>query len=173
MNLEILKSRWRDMKNRCQPTSKKYRARYWDRGITVCSEWQSFEAFARWAMKSGFEPDLELDRRDNDRGYSPSNCRFVTRLENTRNRDNANMRKAIRHAKTLRHAKPFICVETNQIFLTETSAARIMNLQRRNIGRVLKKVYKQVKGFTFKYIMIPLSMYDQLIQQEDAALTVQ
>lgn len=62
---------------------------YGARGITVCNEWgNSRSAFFTWAMANGWAKGLELDRRDNDNGYNPENCRFVTKninLRNTRN----------------------------------------------------------------------------------------
>jgi hypothetical protein len=82
---------WASMRHRCGPTAgEKTRRRYLDRGITVCPEWaESYETFRDWALVSpgGWRPGLQLDRRDNDRGYSPDNCRWVTRLENHDNRE--------------------------------------------------------------------------------------
>lgn len=168
--MRLLYAKWGSMKARCNGYWR-YKERYFDRGIAVCEEWSYWPNFAKWAMENGYDTKLELDRRDNDKGYSPDNCRFITQAENTRNRDNANMRKSIRLAKTKKMAKPFVCHKSNQIFLTEISASRILGIDRRGIGRVLKKIHKQVKGFTFEYIMIPLSMYDELLTQEDAHLT--
>jgi hypothetical protein len=63
----------------------RYRA-YAEKGIKVCDEWlHDFTVFAAWAEGAGFQDHLELDRRDNDQGYSPDNCRWVTRLENVQN----------------------------------------------------------------------------------------
>lgn len=76
---------WCDMKARCVPGSRtaKY---YGDRGISVCGEWaNSFEVFRDWAMANGYSDHLEIDRKDNDKGYSPDNCRFATRVEQMRN----------------------------------------------------------------------------------------
>ena len=79
--------RWARMKTRClnkNVSSYKY---YGGRGITVCDEWcNSFMAFYTWAMANGYRNDLDLDRRDNNKGYSPSNCRFVTRTVNNNNK---------------------------------------------------------------------------------------
>lgn len=61
---------------------------YQDRGITVCDEWLVFENFRDWALSHGYSDDLEIDRIDNDRGYCPENCRWVTPKENTNNRRN-------------------------------------------------------------------------------------
>ncbi len=62
--------------------------RYYDRGITVCNEWQnSFTAFYEWALNNGYKDQLQLDRIDNNKGYYPENCRFVSNIENLKNRE--------------------------------------------------------------------------------------
>ena len=70
--------------------------RYGGRGIKVCKEWQNFDNFARWAIDSGFSTELQIDRIDNDKGYSPENCRWITQHENARNKsDNIHDRQQI------------------------------------------------------------------------------
>jgi len=59
---------------------------YQDRGIKVCDEWQKREVFFAWALDNGYSDNLELDRIDNEKGYEPNNCRWVTHLVNMRNR---------------------------------------------------------------------------------------
>ena len=61
---------------------------YQDRGITVCDEWLVFENFRDWALSHGYKDDLQIDRRDNDKGYHPDNCQWVTPKENVNNRRN-------------------------------------------------------------------------------------
>lgn len=61
---------------------------YQDRGITVCDEWLVFENFLDWALSHGYKKGLQIDRRDNDKGYYPENCRWVTPKENMNNRRN-------------------------------------------------------------------------------------
>jgi hypothetical protein len=61
------------------------RKNYAGRGIKVCSEWRgSFVAFHQWALKNGYRVGLTLDRIDNDGHYEPSNCRWVTRGDNSK-----------------------------------------------------------------------------------------
>lgn len=76
------------MISRCRPTYHMH-SRYYDRGITVCNEWTgegAFERFYSWAMQNGYSDDLTLDRIDNDKGYSPNNCRWVSNKEQQNNR---------------------------------------------------------------------------------------
>ena len=61
---------------------------YQDRGITVCDEWLIFENFRDWALSHGYKEGLQIDRIDNDKGYCPENCRWVTPKENMNNRRN-------------------------------------------------------------------------------------
>lgn len=73
---------WHSMIQRCtEPTHQSWR-NYGGRGITVCDRWlHSFENF--WSdMGPTYQRGLDLDRRDNSQGYSPENCRWVTRLVN-------------------------------------------------------------------------------------------
>lgn len=54
----------------------------------MCEEWRNdYLKFKEWALSNGFRENLQIDRIDNSKGYSPENCRWVTPKENTRNRD--------------------------------------------------------------------------------------
>lgn len=80
---------WAGMKNRCTVKSHIEYQQYGGRGIRVCDEWSSdYTKFKKWALDHGYEEGLQVDRIDNDKGYSPENCRFVTRKENSNNRQN-------------------------------------------------------------------------------------
>ena len=62
---------------------------YRDRGITVCELWQKSPLdFGDWLFAQGWHHGLQIDRIDNDKGYSPDNCRVVTPKENLSNRRN-------------------------------------------------------------------------------------
>ncbi len=77
------------MKSRCYVHGHKSYPRYGGRGIVICDEWlNSFEAFCDWAAANGYQPGLQIDRVDNDRGYSPNNCRFVSAAQNQHNSSN-------------------------------------------------------------------------------------
>lgn len=84
---------WGGMKTRCYNSNYPQYKDYGGRGITVCAEWSnSFTAFYNWAMSNGYQDGLTLDRIDNDKGYSPDNCRWATqKFQNNHKRSNVNI----------------------------------------------------------------------------------
>lgn len=79
---------WMLMHRRCGDAKHPDFKRYGGRGISVCREWKNFTAFHEWASVNGYAAGLTLDRIDNDRGYRPDNCRWVSRTTQNRNRGN-------------------------------------------------------------------------------------
>jgi len=75
---------WRGMMARCYNKEIKSYCNYGARGIKVCKSWQDYKTFKKWFEKHYIE-NMTLDRIDNNKGYSPKNCRFITARDNTLN----------------------------------------------------------------------------------------
>ncbi len=80
-----LYSTWQNMRQRCSNPRRDNYPRYGGKSVRVCKSWNdSFVAFRDWAMANGYADNLTIDRIDARGNYEPSNCRWVTKSENTR-----------------------------------------------------------------------------------------
>lgn len=78
---------WSQMIQRCTNSKNPAFKSYGARGITVCERWKHFPNFLR---DMGERPlGMSLERKNNDLGYYPANCKWATRIEQNRNRRNS------------------------------------------------------------------------------------
>lgn len=84
--MKKLKSVLSMIKQRCNNPNNKDYARYGAKGITVCEEWNDTNNFVKWALDNGYKDGLEVERKDNLKGYSPDNCIFADRFIQNQNK---------------------------------------------------------------------------------------
>lgn len=77
---------WAAMKSRCLNKNSKNYKHYGARGIAVCQRW--LDSFNNFLSDMGPRPSdkKSVDRIDNNKGYSPDNCRWADCLQQSRNR---------------------------------------------------------------------------------------
>lgn len=79
---------WNNVKCRCLTITDKDYKNYGARGVGICKEWLDFSIFKDWALKSGYEDALTIDRIDNNGDYKPDNCQWISLERQSRNRRN-------------------------------------------------------------------------------------
>lgn len=87
-----LYSIWYGMKSRCNNENQDSYENYGKRGIKVCYEWCNYINFKKWALGNGYASNLNIDRVDNNKGYYPGNCQWITKGENSTKRNNLQRR---------------------------------------------------------------------------------
>jgi len=88
---------WASMKDRCNNPRSAYFSFYGGKGVKLTNTWNDFVVFHKWAEENGYKEGLTIDRIDGGEGYSPSNCRWVTKRENTLNRFGVDLGKTCKN----------------------------------------------------------------------------
>ena len=110
---------WSGIRNRCLCPNDKHYKDYGGRGITLCEEWKNdFMAFYNWAYANGYDETAPkgkctIDRIDNNKGYSPDNCRFVNLKVQANNKRNNHIVAVGKEALTVAEVADMANIEYN------------------------------------------------------------
>jgi hypothetical protein len=77
---------WKNMRARCLRKSSPQYPDWGGRGIKICEEWESFDSFYSWAISSGYDDRLSIERINVNGDYDPDNCKWATAKEQSVNR---------------------------------------------------------------------------------------
>lgn len=78
---------WLSMKQRCNDSNNSHYKYYGGKGIRVCDEWNNdYQTFHNWAIDNGYAIGLSIERDKIDENYSPSNCRWIIKALQARNK---------------------------------------------------------------------------------------
>jgi len=114
---------------RCYNKKNKDYSRYGGKGIFICKEWiNNPKDFYEWAIKNGYHNNLSIDRIDNNKGYSPENCRWATKEEQQQNKSCSTPIEKIRQVKELLKQD-----------ITMAEVARLVNIEYTIVKRINHK----------------------------------
>ena len=136
---------------------------YGDRGIKVCDEWQTFDPFYKWALSSGYDKNLTIDRIDVNGHYEPSNCRWATAKEQANN-TRAN------HLVTYNGETKTIAQWAESLEITQQALSDRLNSKNWTIEEALtiKKKSRPVRQPSFRKPVYQMSVNNELIKKWDS-----
>lgn len=162
---------WKNMMERCENPHCSGYEDYGGRGITVCEEWHKFFPFYSWSIANGYDSNLTIDRVDNDRGYSPDNCRWVTQKVNSRNR--RNNRRITFNGKTLCVSEWAELLGITHQALSERLSSKSWTLEQ---ALTTKRSGRPIEQPSFKKTVIQLSQDGEVVKKwksiSNAAVTL-
>lgn len=121
---------WRQMKTRCNSETHRDYMHYGGRGIKVCESWQKdYMAFYNWSIANGYQEGLSIERENNNGNYEPSNCKWIPRSEQWKNRRPDKMRNT--------NTTGYIGIERSR---NKWRARIAINKQTIEIGRYASKI---------------------------------
>lgn len=141
---------WKEMLDRCYNPKNSNYCEYGGKGIFVSDEWHNFNTFAKeaqeitnWKLKLKYWKDYQIDKDYfGSNYYSKDTCNWLHKSDNELYRKD--------------YGKPFIVEKGDykEIFISTKMCASVLDIDRSGIYKVLNGKYKQIKGYTFKYIEI-------------------
>lgn len=82
---------WKSMRGRCRDVGHTSYPYYGGKGVSVDPVWDDFAVFRAWAEAHGWQDEdvtpaerMSIDRIDSSDNYTPKNCQWLTRSENSK-----------------------------------------------------------------------------------------
>lgn len=111
-----IKDIFNSMKRRCYNKEARDYRWYGAKGIKVCDEWANNpKAFEEWALQNGYKDNLTIDRIDENKNYSPDNCRWITGAQNTKYKSTTSLIEVNGETHTGRDWSKILGLGTNRI----------------------------------------------------------
>lgn len=115
-NNKRIKKVFNDMKQRCYNKNNKDYRWYGAKSIKICDEWMDNPSlFEEWAMQNGYDDNLTIDRIDENKDYSPDNCRWITGANNTKYKSTTSIISVGNEEHTGREWADILGLGTNRI----------------------------------------------------------
>ena len=104
------------MKYRCYNENGEDYRWYGARGIKVCDEWiNNPKSFEEWALANGYADNLTINRKDENKNYSPENCEWITGKDNSKYKSTTLVIEIDGEAHTGREWSDILGLGTNRI----------------------------------------------------------
>lgn len=118
---------WCKAKHRCQNPNNPRWKDYGGRGIKFCKRWEN--SFPNFLKDMGKKPSSEytLERIDNNKGYYPSNCKWDSRLRQSRNKRGVVTLQEATKILSMRNEGFFVKEIANNVGFGTTTISKILN----------------------------------------------
>lgn len=145
---------YHNMLYRCYTSTAHEYLNYGGRGIGVCNEWRGengYIMFRNCARAAGYEDTLTIDRIDVNIGYSPENCRWISKADNTA-RANHSMRTQHRRA----NYGTYFTITPYDEYMEFDNANEFSRKTGLNAGMIRKSAKKNItyRGYQFGYVSL-------------------
>ena len=139
---------WSGMRDRCFGTHRSTK-HYKEVGRSICTAWNEFIVFEEWALSSGYAETLTIDRIDIDGNYSPDNCEWVTRSENTKrqHKDRHPTAKKVQLIATNGISKNFLSIISAAQYIEPLTTVKASSIRATLERRIKTNSNKPYKGF--------------------------
>jgi hypothetical protein len=126
---------WTAMRGRCYNPNNENFNRYGGRGIHICKKWHDFKNFHQWAINNGYTDKLTIERNNVNKGYCPSNCKWIPKSEQCWNTSkNMSIQKAREIGRLLSQGIP----PKNIAIRLDVGVRSVRSIRRKDTFKIVK-----------------------------------